>query len=64
MPLTIQTDDGKVYRISHRMNQFNEEGSFWYMLAESVAEVRDAVGMEAFEAVVDYAHENLHLESY
>ena len=62
LPITIKTHAGQTYRITQPSNHLQEEESFWNMLGELVDEVRSAVGVETFGAVVDCAQGNLHLD--
>lgn len=62
LPITIQTDTGKIYRVTHPLHRFAEHESFRDLSGTLVADVQEAVGTEAFGAAVDCAQKDLHLD--
>lgn len=62
LPVTIQTDDHKVYRLKHAGNPTNGETSFWEWLANMLADVMEAVAFDAFGACTDQANKDFHLD--
>ena len=55
LPITIQSDAGRVYRIAYPTRFRTEEQSFWNMLRGMLAEVKEKVRIEAFGTAVDSA---------